>query len=156
MRSLWRPKCWSGRGAAPMRAALPGAAGGYQKVCVWGHNLEIEENDQREEGYEVRRFDRRAFGEAWDKPGSGAWRKRADRGAKETSCREGSGGGVNPSSWLRQRRSARRGRQPSQWLQQEDGGWGRGSDGDRGSPGSQREFRSPIDCQRAEALRRLR
>ena len=28
-------------------------AGGYQKVCVGGHNLEIEENDQREEGYEV-------------------------------------------------------------------------------------------------------
>ena len=26
------------------------------------------------------------------------------------------------------------------------------SDGDRGSPGSQREFRSPIDRQRAEAL----
>jgi hypothetical protein len=21
------------------------ADGGYQKVCVWGHNLEIEEND---------------------------------------------------------------------------------------------------------------
>jgi hypothetical protein len=41
--------------------------GGYQKVSVWGHNLEIEENDQREEGYEVRRFDRRAFGKAWDK-----------------------------------------------------------------------------------------
>ena len=40
----------------------------------------------------MRRFDRRAFGKAWDKPGSGPWRKRSDRAAKETSCREGLAG----------------------------------------------------------------
>src|SRR4029077_3406166 len=40
--------------------------------------------------------------------------KRADCAAKEASCRESVGRGTDPSSWLRQRRSARRGRQPSQ------------------------------------------
>jgi transposase-like protein len=42
--------------------------------------------------------------------------------------------------WLRQGRSARRDRQPSQRLQQEDGRRRRRSDGDRSSAGSERKL----------------
>jgi hypothetical protein len=56
-----------------------------ESLCL-GHNLREKENDQREEGDKVRRFDRRAVGEAWDQPGGGAGRKRAGRAVKDLSA----------------------------------------------------------------------
>ena len=65
-----------------------------ESLCL-GHNL--REKEMSKEKKDARCDDLiDAFGEAWDKPGSGAWRKRADCAAKEASCRESVGRGTDP------------------------------------------------------------